>query len=168
MKKLIITYILLLLFPITCFATLKLPAYPLVVQEAFKHINKPYVYATEGPNTFDCTGFTQYCYLTTYNILLNRSAKDQGYDEQYEKIEDISNLIPGDLIYFNTLRDNDLTDHAGIYRGNGEFIHCSSGKGKVIISTLLKGYYHNNFSWGRRVIKRRVPNEYNDKARTTR
>lgn len=168
LKKVLILILILFLFH-TSYAILQLPDYPPVVQEAFKHINKRYVYATQGPKTFDCTGFTYYCYLTVYDIELKRSAKDQGYDDTYLKVEHISDLLPGDLVYFNTRKDNDLTDHAGIYIGNGEFIHCSSGFGRVIVSSLLKGYYYKNFSWGRRVIERRVQNgEYNDKTRTTR
>ena len=43
-------------------------------------------------------------------------AKDQRYDETYEKIEEIENLIPGDLVCFNTKReDKELSDHVGIY-----------------------------------------------------
>lgn len=168
MKKIFIFFIILFFFPI-CFAQLQLPEHPPVVQEALLHIDKPYIYATEGPHSFDCSGFTLYCYNKIYNITLKRSAKDQGYDDTYTKILTIPELIPGDLVYFNTVRDNDLTDHAGLYIGYGEFIHCSSGKRKVVISSLLEGYYHKNFSWGRRVIQRRVLNgKHNDKTRSTR
>ena len=123
-----------------------------IVFEALLHLNKPYVYTTEGPNTFDCSGFVLYCYQKVENIELKRSAKDQGYDEQFQKIENIEELLLGDCVYFNTnSRDNDLSDHTGIYIGNGYFIHCSSGKRKVIISSLLEGYYNKCFSWGRRI-----------------
>ena len=83
-----------------------------------------------------------------------RSAYDQGYDNTYPKIETIEELQEGDLVYFNTNRsDGDLSDHAGIFIGNNQFIHASSAKGKVIISDLSEGYYNERFSWGRRIIE---------------
>lgn len=127
---------------------------PPIIDEALLHLDKPYIYATAGPNTFDCSGFVYYCYLTIENIELKRSAKEQGYDDTYEKISAIEDLMPGDAVFFNTNKsDSDACDHSGLYIGDGEFIHCSSAKGKVIISTLLEGYYNERFSWGRRIIK---------------
>lgn len=139
-----------------------------IVSEALLHLDKPYVYATEGLNTFDCSGFVLYCYQKVENIKLKRSAKDQGYDERFQKIENIEELLSGDCVYFNTnSRDSDLSDHVGIYIGNGHFVHCSSGKGKVIISSLLEGYYNKCFSWGRR-IRRNKHGKCYDKTRLTR
>ena len=125
---------------------------PPIIDEALLHLDKPYVYATAGPNTFDCSGFVYYCYDVIYNIKLKRSAKEQGYDEDYDKIETIEELKAGDMVFFNTnKRDGDFCDHSGLYIGEGNFIHCSSAKGKVIISTLEEGYYNEVFSWGRRI-----------------
>ena len=125
-----------------------------MVNEANLHIGKPYVYAAAGPNAFDCSGFTYYCVDKIYNIQLLRSAYDQGYDESYIKIESIEDLIEGDLVYFNTNRsDGDLSDHAGVYIGDNQFIHASSVKRKVIISDLSEGYYNERFSWGRRIVE---------------
>ena len=56
-------------------------------------------------------------------------------------------------MYFNTVSDSDLSDHAGIYIGNGYFIHASSGGHRVVVSSLLSGSYYNRvFSWGRRIL----------------
>lgn len=147
MRKIFFATILLLVFCFACYAS------PLV-EEALLHIDKPYVYAAAGPKRFDCSGFTYYCVKKVYDIELLRSAKDQGYDETYLKIETIEELIEGDLVYFNTNRgDKDLSDHAGIYIGDNQFIHASSTKRKVIISDLSEGYYNERFSWGRRIIE---------------
>ncbi|MCC3671330.1 MULTISPECIES: C40 family peptidase [Terrisporobacter] len=43
--------------------------------------------------------------------------------------------------------------HVGIYIGNNQFIHSSSGQGKVVISQLDSNYYSNAFVNGRRVLK---------------
>lgn len=149
MKKLIATIVLLLFFNLSlAYGENNLQ----IIDEALLHLDKPYVYATAGPNSFDCSGFIYYCYKTINNIKLKRSAYDQGYDLKYLQILHISQLLPGDIVFFNTNRnDNDLSDHSGLYMGQGYFIHCSSGKGKVVISTLLTGYYNERFSWGRRI-----------------
>lgn len=165
MKKIIVAIIaaMLLLSPI---------AYsvqnPPIIDEALLHLEKPYKYKKAGPNSFDCSGLVYYCYKKVENIQLKRSAKEQGYDEEYEKIKEIKDLQIGDIVFFNTnKRDGDFCDHAGLYLGNGEFIHSSSSKGKVIISTLSEGYYNEVFSWGRR-IKEVTKNEHYDKTWFTR
>ena len=125
-----------------------------LTDEALLHLNKPYIYATAGPDSFDCSGLTFYCSKKAYHKTLKRTAYEQGYDDFYEKIVNIEDLQRGDLVYFNTnLKDNDLCDHAGIYLMNGNFIHASSSDEKVVISNLLTGYYNKRFSWGRRIIK---------------
>ena len=115
-------------------------------------LGKPYIYATSGPNSYDCTGFTCYC-MKQIGISLPRTAQNQGANEKYERIKDISALKRGDLVFFNTVEDSDPTDHAGIYLGSGWFIHASSGQAKVVISTLSSGYYNRVFSWGHRVLE---------------
>ena len=57
------------------------------------------------------------------------------------------------MVFFNTISDSDLSDHAGIYIGEGYFIHASSGAHKVVVSNLTTGYYGRVFSWGRRILK---------------
>ena len=147
MKKFICFLLVFFIFSITGFAS------PLV-EEAKFHLDKPYIYATAGPSSFDCSGFTYYCIDKIYDIQLLRSAYDQGYDNTYLKIEAIEELEEGDLVYFNTNKsDGDLSDHAGIYIGDNQFIHASSAKGKVIISDLSTGYYNERFSWGRRIVE---------------
>ena len=117
-------------------------------------IGSPYVYAEEGPDSFDCSGFTTYI-MKQFGISLPRSAYNQGYDQYGVKITEKANLLPGDLVFFNTNNsDGDLSDHAGIYIGNGDFIHASSGSAmSVVISNMnTQSYYITSFSWGRRVL----------------
>ena len=122
-----------------------------VIYVAQNQLGKPYVYAANGPSSYDCTGFTKYCFKQI-GVNLQRTALNQGYDDTYTKISSISDLRRGDLVYLNTIADADLSDHAGIYLGAGYFIHASSGQHKVVISTLTSGYYNRVFSWGRRVF----------------
>lgn len=119
---------------------------------AAEQLGKPYVYATRGPKSFDCSGLTLYCFREIYGIALGRSAQLQGYNEKYPKVESMSDVKKGDIVCFNTVEDDeDLTDHVGIYIGDGKFIHASSEKGEVIISSMSSGYYKRVFSWARRL-----------------
>lgn len=121
---------------------------------ATQQLDKPYIYATEGPTSYDCTGLVCYCYKEIFNIDLPRSAYDMGYCDEYEKITTIAQLKKGDVVFFNTNKyDDDLSDHAGIYLGDNEFIHASSAKGKVLISPIDEGFYNKTFSWGRRIVQ---------------
>lgn len=121
---------------------------------ATQQLDKPYVYATSGPDSYDCSGLVCYCYKETFDITLPRSAKDLGYCEDYLKIESIDELKLGDVVCFNTNEhDKDLSDHVGIYMGDGEFIHASSSKGKVLLARLDEGYFNRVFSWALRIVE---------------
>ena len=124
-----------------------------LIDLAMEQLGKPYVYATRGAKSFDCSGLTLYCFREIYGISLGRSAQLQGYNEKYPKIESASDVKKGDIVCFNTVEDDeDLTDHVGIYIGDGKFIHASSEKGEVIISSMSSGYYKRTFTWARRLI----------------
>lgn len=125
----------------------------MLISLAIGQLGKPYKWGAEGPNKYDCSGLAVYCYQEIFDITLPRSAKNLGYCEDYERIENIEDLEIGDIICFNTnSRDHDLSDHIGIYIGRGYFIHASSSKGKVIISPITEGFYNRTFSWGLRII----------------
>lgn len=119
-----------------------------VIAAAMAQLGKRYVYGTTGPNTFDCSGLTYYAYKKV-GVSLAHSAKSVGYGAG-QKVSR-ANLQRGDLVCFDTISDSDLSDHVGIYIGNNQFVHASSGQARVIVSTL-SGYYSERFSWGRRVI----------------
>ena len=121
-----------------------------IIATAKQYLGCSYVYGTSGPNTFDCSGFTQFVFKK-YGYSLLRSALQQGYNDNYEKLTR-SELKMGDIVCFNTISDNDLCDHVGIYISDGNFIHASSGGGCVMISNLDSGYYNRVFSWGRRIL----------------
>ena len=133
-----------------------------VIYNAQNQLGKPYIYGsgyqTANPNGFDCSGLVYWCYYKI-GIKLGNSAYKQGYDTKYAKITSISDLKRGDVVCFNTSSDNDLSDHTGIYLGNGYFIHASSGssKRKVVVQSftndsISNDWYKRHFSWGRRIL----------------
>ena len=114
-------------------------------------VGAPYGEDADPPRTFDCAHYTHYCYDRA-DVSLKGSSRSQGEDERFEKIERIEDLKRGDLVCFNTVADEDLTDHVGIYLGGGYFLHASSVARQVIVSQLKSGYYNRVFSWGRRIF----------------
>ena len=115
-------------------------------------VGAPYEEKPNPPKSFDCAGYTSYCYNKAWEGILKSSSKGQGYDDHFKRIDDMGDLKRGDLVCFNTIDDKDLSDHTGIYLGKGYFLHASSVAKKVIVSQLKSGYYNRVFSWGRRIF----------------
>ena len=59
----------------------------------------------------------------------------------------------GTYVAKGDLQAGDLVFHCGIYIGNGEFIHASSGSGYCVkLSNLLTGSYNTRYATARRLI----------------
>lgn len=119
-----------------------------VVSFAKKQLGKKYVWGKSGPSTFDCSGFTYYVIKKTTGKSISRTSTTQSKQGKYVSRK---NLKKGDLVFFATTGKGRVS-HAGIYIGNKKFIHASSTKGKVVISSMASGHYYNTFVNGRRVI----------------
>lgn len=118
-----------------------------VVSFAKKYVGYKYVYGGSGPTSFDCSGFTMYVFKQ-YGVSLPHNARTQS---NYGKYVSRSNLQPGDLLIFNNYANNSI-GHAGIYIGNGKFVHAANSKSGVIISSMDSGYYSARFVEGRRLV----------------
>lgn len=123
-----------------------------VVALAMNYLGVRYVYGGASPNGFDCSGFTMYIFKQ-FGYNLPHSATSQWYESgQYVERSD---LQPGDIVLFcDPSRSNGKAcSHVGIYIGNGEFIHASSGSsGKYVrISSLNTGYYNTYYKGAKRL-----------------
>lgn len=120
-----------------------------IVNYAKQYLGCKYVYGGSGPSTFDCSGFTMYVYKH-FGVSLSHSATAQSKNGTFVSKE---NLQPGDLVFFKDYQTMDGIGHCGIYIGNGDFIHASSGTGYCVkISTLLSGSYNTRYATARRII----------------
>lgn len=117
-----------------------------IVSYAKQFLGRPYVYGSRGPQSFDCSGFTGYIFKQ-YGVSLNRTAAGQASNG---KTIARSELLAGDLLLFHTTRSG--ISHAGMYIGNGQFIHASSGGGRVMISSLSDGYYNSRLVVAKRLL----------------
>lgn len=115
-----------------------------VVATAKNYIGSKYVYGATGPNSFDCSGFTQYVFKL-HGVSLNRTAAAQYSNGA---AVDRANLQPGDLVMFGKSGIN----HVGIYIGGGQIVHAANPSRGVTIDTITSGYYNNNYVGARRVM----------------
>ena len=103
-----------------------------------------------GGNTaetgFDCSGFVKAMYEQTVGLILPRRAEQQAATTQ--KIER-SELQPGDLVFFNTMRR--AFSHVGIYVGEGKFIHSPKPGAEVRVEDMGVSYWSRRFDGARRV-----------------
>ncbi len=114
---------------------------------AKKKLGKRYVWGASGTkNTYDCSSFTKYVYRKN-GIAIPRTSIMQSKHGKYVKRKD---LKKGDLIFFDTSkRRKGYVNHVGIYLGNNRFIHASSAKKKVVVSSLSK-FYAQRYKGARR------------------
>jgi len=116
---------------------------------AKKNLGKHYVWGAVGPRNFDCSGFTSYVYKKR-GIRIPRTSREQSKYGSYVKRKQ---LKAGDLIFFDTSRrSKGIVNHVGMYIGNNKFIHASSAKKRVVITSLSKPFYARRFKWGRRIL----------------
>jgi len=124
------------------------PSYS-ALQSMLKETNgKPYIWAEEGEDAFDCSGLVYYCY-GSMNVWLPRVSWQQAKAGMPVSIKE---LQYGDLIFFGKHNRRSRVTHVGIYIGNGYFRHASSTKEGVITSRVHKPYYYNRIVVCRRII----------------
>ncbi len=95
---------------------------------AFSELGKPYVWGATGPNSFDCSGLTQFVWGKA-GVSIPRVAADQ---DAWTIPVPLSQLLPGDLVFFGK------TDihHVGIYIGDGLMINAPHTGDVVRVSSI--------------------------------
>ena len=118
-----------------------------LVVNAMTFLGVPYRRGGTSSDTgFDCSGFVRAIFEQTAGLVLPRRAKEQAATSQ--KI-DRSDLQPGDLVFFNTMRR--AFSHVGIYIGDGQFIHSPKPGAEVRVESLSLAYWARRFDGARRV-----------------
>ena len=108
------------------------------VRFALSQLGKPYRFAEEGPNFFDCSGLVQTAYKPA--LLLPRVSRDMYQATKNKRILNYNDLLPGDLIFYS--RDNAdprTIHHVALYLGDSKVVHATSTGDVVKISTLRFG-----------------------------
>ncbi|MFE0103772.1 NlpC/P60 family protein [Streptomyces sp. NPDC059009] len=105
---------------------------------AATQIGKPYVSGGSGPNSYDCSGLTQWAYNQA-GVQITRTTYTQQNDGT--KIGR-GELKPGDLVFFNNLA------HVGFYAGNGQVLHAPHPGASVRYESMS---YLGTFQFGVRI-----------------
>jgi cell wall-associated NlpC family hydrolase len=118
-----------------------------LITQAMDLLGVPY---RRGGNTeasgFDCSGFVRYLYENSVGQLLPRRAEEQARSTE---VIDRSELKPGDLVFFNTMKR--AFSHVGIYVGDGKFIHAPRAGKSVKVDDMRSAYWQKRFNGARRV-----------------
>ena len=115
-----------------------------IIEFAQKKLGAPYVWGATGPNSYDCSGFIGYVFKSVANLNLPRVSSAQA---TFKPKISSNSMTKGDLVFFETTGGGHIS-HVGIYMGNRQFIHASSGKSRrVMVSSLDSDYYSKAFRW---------------------
>jgi cell wall-associated NlpC family hydrolase len=105
------------------------------VAYARHQIGKPYVWAADGPDAFDCSGLTMRAWQRGGVSLPHYSIAQY---EQARKVA-ISDLRPGDLVFFGSEPGNPSSIyHVGLFIGGGQMIEAPYTGENVRISSIWR------------------------------
>ena len=121
-----------------------------IAEIALEQVGKPYVLGAEGPSSYDCSGLVYYAVTNAGYSVSRYSAAAYSTYSAWTKVTGTSSLQVGDILFFHSDTSSSIS-HTGIYIGNGEFVHASSGQGVVMVSELDNVYWSRNYSFARRV-----------------
>ncbi|MBB6452271.1 cell wall-associated NlpC family hydrolase [Salirhabdus euzebyi] len=114
-----------------------------LISIAKSYLGTPYVWGGESPSGFDCSGFLQYVF------------KKKGYHlprtvtDLWNATVSVNSPSVGDIVFFETYKPG--PSHAGIYLGNGSFIHA--GNSGVTISHMSTSYWDQRYLGAKRVAQ---------------
>lgn len=115
---------------------------------ALQYVGRPYVMGGVGSPGFDCSGFTCRVFAEA-GYAIPRVSRDQanaGIDVPLDA------LRPGDLLFFVESPDSTRISHVGLYLGDRELIHASTGDGEVTVADLSSRWFRDRLTVARRVL----------------
>lgn len=117
---------------------------------ARSRIGLPYVWGAAGPDSFDCSGLTQWIYAQL-GISLPRTSQAQFNATVPVPLE---YLQPGDLMFYaDTYPSHERITHVGIYVGNGMVVMATQ-PGEFIKEVLMDNtYWARHFASAGRPVK---------------
>ncbi len=96
----------------------------------------------------DCSGFVRLVFKDSIGTSLPRTAREMSSLGQ--KV-DSSELQPGDLVFFNTMRRT--FSHVGIYLGDNHFLHAPRTGAEVRVENMDSRYWMQRYNGARRILE---------------
>jgi len=108
-----------------------------VVKFAIEQVGKPYKAGAAGPEAYDSSGLVKAAWEQA-GVTLPHSVQRQ-YDKT--KRVDVTQLAPGDIVFIYG-----TDEHAGIYTGDGYFVHAKSPREGVVYEKLFTNEWMAEFA----------------------
>lgn len=122
-----------------------------VLFRALGLVGTPYRWGGNTPDSgFDCSGLIGYVYRDAAGISLPRSTREMIGMQAPDVGKNA--LQAGDLIFFATNGGSQVS-HAGIYVGEGRFVHAPATGGTVKLDSLSKAYWQKAYLSAKRVLQ---------------
>ena len=93
---------------------------------------KPYIWGSEGPNAFDCSGLVYAAYRSAGLGWPNWDRLNSSLYAGYTKHVSLNELVPGDLLFYSYKGTISSIHHITIYAGDGMMWEANS-KGKGLL-----------------------------------
>lgn len=102
---------------------------------------KPYIWGTEGPSSFDCSGLVYAAYRSAGLGWPNWDRLNSSLFFSYTKHVPLSQLQPGDLLFYSYKGTVNSIHHISIYAGNGMMWEANSKDKGLLYSNMysIKG-----------------------------
>lgn len=121
-----------------------------VLMHAIGLVGTPYRWGGNTPESgFDCSGLIRYVFDRSASVYLPRTTEQmwaQGGSSVSRR-----NLRSGDVVFFATSGGKRVS-HAGIYVGDGRFVHAPSSGGTVRLDDLEAAYWQKTYLTAKRFI----------------
>jgi cell wall-associated NlpC family hydrolase len=125
-----------------------------VAAEAQRYIGRPYVFATHGPDTFDCSGLVHWVVLQAAGSTISPDSHAQfnmGAPVDWDRLE------PGDIVFYDTMngtevREGNAASHVGIFVRDGQMVNALNEERGVIASDPFSDYFKPRYIGARRLV----------------
>jgi cell wall-associated NlpC family hydrolase len=97
---------------------------------------KPYIWGDEGPNAFDCSGLVYAAYRSAGLGWPNWDRLNSSLYFSYTKHVPLSQLEPGDLLFYSYKGTVNTIHHISIYAGNGMMWEANSKDKGLLYSNI--------------------------------
>jgi len=97
---------------------------------------KPYVWGDEGPNAFDCSGLVYAAYRSAGLGWPNWDRLNSSLYWVATKRVPLSQMVPGDLLFYSYKGTVSTIHHISIYAGDGMMWEAHSKKGGLLYSSI--------------------------------